>query len=99
MALINCPECSKQVSDMAEKCPDCGFSVGVLVANMVKKPRAITVEQTGKNWKTAKLAAVGLVAGGCVIAIAGLPSVGALMLFAGLAAAVYAGIGAWWNHS
>lgn len=24
MALINCPECNKQISDKAEKCPDCG---------------------------------------------------------------------------
>ena len=25
MALINCPECNKQVSDKAETCPHCGF--------------------------------------------------------------------------
>ena len=27
MALINCPECGKQVSDVAQTCPDCGFPI------------------------------------------------------------------------
>ena len=27
MALIKCPECGRQVSDLAESCPDCGFPV------------------------------------------------------------------------
>ena len=25
MALINCPECNKQISDRAESCPHCGY--------------------------------------------------------------------------
>jgi ribosomal protein L7/L12 len=25
MALINCPECGKQISDMATSCPECGY--------------------------------------------------------------------------
>ena len=25
MALINCPECGKEISDRAEKCINCGF--------------------------------------------------------------------------
>jgi len=28
MALINCPECGKQVSTAAQACPTCGFPVG-----------------------------------------------------------------------
>jgi len=27
MALVNCPECDKQISDKALMCPNCGFSV------------------------------------------------------------------------
>ena len=26
MALINCPECGKEISDSATKCPNCGFN-------------------------------------------------------------------------
>lgn len=25
MAMINCPECNREVSDEAEKCPNCGY--------------------------------------------------------------------------
>jgi hypothetical protein len=32
MALINCPECSTQVSSAAESCPKCGFPVAESVA-------------------------------------------------------------------
>ena len=27
MSLIKCPECGKEVSDHAESCPNCGFSL------------------------------------------------------------------------
>ena len=27
MALISCPECGKQFSDMAQSCPNCGYPV------------------------------------------------------------------------
>ncbi len=27
MALINCPECGRQISNQAEKCPGCGFPI------------------------------------------------------------------------
>ena len=27
MALINCPECNKQVSEHAQTCPNCGFQI------------------------------------------------------------------------
>jgi predicted amidophosphoribosyltransferase len=27
MALIECPECKKNVSDMASSCPDCGYPI------------------------------------------------------------------------
>ena len=26
MALIKCPECGKEISDKAKKCPNCGYS-------------------------------------------------------------------------
>lgn len=27
MALINCPECGKEISDQAETCPNCGIAL------------------------------------------------------------------------
>lgn len=36
MALINCPECNKEVSDKAEVCPNCGFGVAKYVVRQNK---------------------------------------------------------------
>ena len=33
MALINCPECGKQISDKAEACPYCGLPSSYFVIN------------------------------------------------------------------
>lgn len=47
MALINCPECGRQVSDQAQTCPECGHPI--------KRPEAvrhvppIVVQQPGKR--------------------------------------------------
>lgn len=27
MALIKCPECGKEISDVAVKCPNCGYPI------------------------------------------------------------------------
>ncbi len=27
MALINCPECNKEISDKTRKCPHCGYPI------------------------------------------------------------------------
>ncbi len=35
MALINCPECGKQVSDRAKKCPHCGHNISKYLKNKV----------------------------------------------------------------
>ena len=28
MAIIKCPECGKDISDMAKTCPTCGYPIG-----------------------------------------------------------------------
>ena len=38
MALINCPECSKEISDKASSCPFCGCPV-----NSKNKPQEVKV--------------------------------------------------------
>ena len=44
MALINCPECNKQVSDSAISCPCCGYPI-----NPVKEPRKKTSTRKTKR--------------------------------------------------
>lgn len=36
MALINCPECNREVSDKAEVCPNCGFGVAKYIERQKK---------------------------------------------------------------
>ena len=40
MALVNCPDCSNQVSDSAPACPHCGRPIA-----------ALQIEQTAKKYK------------------------------------------------
>jgi hypothetical protein len=39
MALINCPECGKQISDKAEMCPHCGIEVQKVLVEIREKQR------------------------------------------------------------
>ena len=36
MALIKCPECGKEISDTAKSCPNCGYSLKVKNAKLLK---------------------------------------------------------------
>ena len=38
MALIRCPECDREVSDIAKNCPHCGFPLGV-IENVTEEPQ------------------------------------------------------------
>ena len=87
MALVKCPDCQKEHSDLAQACPNCGRPI-----------RAVVVEQTAKRWKDQQtiaililLVSLGLMftplyAWGCVLAVGGL-----IML-------TRARYGAWYHH-
>ena len=36
MAVINCPECGKEISDTVIKCPNCGYSINKLRLDFTK---------------------------------------------------------------
>ena len=44
MALINCPECGKDVSDTAKTCPNCGYSVQKWVKQQRKEATSVKQE-------------------------------------------------------
>ena len=37
MALVSCPECGKEISDVARFCPHCGYAMREAAANQVKR--------------------------------------------------------------
>ena len=41
MALINCPECNKEISDKASNCPNCG--------NPINDPKPVTIKKDYKS--------------------------------------------------
>jgi len=58
MALINCPECSKEISDKVKSCPNCGFPFDdALSQNEETKPQQVELTGVkisgGKHKKTA----------------------------------------------
>lgn len=44
MALINCPECGKQISDKAESCPNCGYRIESTIEEKNEIPPTIKQE-------------------------------------------------------
>lgn len=63
MALINCIECNREVSDRAAACPHCGAPVAVGFAGSATAPtvhavQRVQVVQIGKNRSTAVLLAI-----------------------------------------
>lgn len=44
MALIDCPECRKQVSSTAKTCPGCGYQISKPVNATQPKPRPLKVK-------------------------------------------------------
>lgn len=51
MALMNCPECGKQVSDAAQNCPDCGFPIGNKKEEVLTKKEETLPKKKKFDWK------------------------------------------------
>jgi hypothetical protein len=92
MALINCPECKARISNMANACPKCGYSI--------RKSNIQLIEQTGKKYKLAEVAGILIVGVAAISAVLigdkfyifrGIGIIGFIML-------LYALIGKWWHH-
>jgi len=98
MPLINCPECSKNVSDIAAACPDCGYPIYQAKAGGKNIDPATTIEQTSKHWKKIKLLAAAFIIVG-IFLTANQNSLGVWLMFAGVASGIYAVFGSWWHHS
>lgn len=82
MALIQCPECNKSISDTAEKCPHCGYSLAER-KEFVKVVKPLSNKQKTGYGK----ASVGMICGIAMIAI-GIPlcaiGVGVILIILGI---------------
>ena len=104
MALIDCAECSKQISDKATACPHCGSPLAAAAPGGVvleSAPAIVTTQETGKAHKVVQLIGGAIVILGIVSCVAARePNAIASMLISGVGALVYlAGtFSAWWSH-
>jgi len=103
MALINCPECKREISDKASACPGCGAPVGV-TAN---SEEVTTIQETGKGLKAQQAVAILLmIAGmaGCVMdpngtgLSEGETSVGFWVFIVGAVWFLIIRLNMWWEH-
>jgi hypothetical protein len=85
--IVQCAECKKDVSSSATACPHCGYSA-----------KAVTIEQTGKEYKGAILLFMIGIAVGFFVIIGGAPETGATIALISVVGYVFARIGAWWSH-
>ena len=74
MALIQCPECGKQISGSAPSCPHCGYLIGS-VGSGLPTPKATILEEV----KTNILAGVGIIILGLIAVIAGIFTIGVII--------------------
>lgn len=49
MALIECPECGKQVSDKAPACPNCGVPMAITPTPVVQQVQVVRVAKAPKS--------------------------------------------------
>ena len=68
MALIECPECGREVSSSAASCPECAYPVGTATPAM--PPRAVRRPHKREWWKTA-LPILGRLGVGFILFVAG----------------------------
>jgi hypothetical protein len=97
MALIDCPECGKEISDKAPHCIHCGYRQESPTAE------ATTIEATGKSWKA--MQAIGAVGGAVSLSLAYSSDVGSgfQILFSFIGACccflyLYGRMMAWWEN-
>lgn len=100
MALVQCSECKKEISDRASACPNCGNPIAADKPHEVPK----TIQFTKKKWKAWKAVAMVLAFGGMFLAFSGytggnqaLGGLGVFLVFIGLIVAIIANIGSWWS--
>lgn len=96
MAIIQCPECTKQISDQAVSCPHCGAPRAA--ATVDASQGVVTTQATGKSQKGWQVAGVLAMIVGVIMISSDTPEIGGLLTFGGLVAVVAAKMSAWWQH-
>lgn len=66
MALINCPECNREISSSAATCPGCGTPIAAAADTLATGTQTTTIQETAKKFKLHLLGAWALFIGGWI---------------------------------
>ena len=80
MALISCSECSKEVSDKASSCPNCGAPISSSPSVSLNPQSHANVTRTGAKWEGIGFI---LIIVGMIMAMASQGGFGSLLLVVG----------------
>ena len=103
MALISCPECSKEVSNSAPSCPNCGVGIASLKEAKAAGAPLTTVQETSKKLKLHTLISILAIIIGVVWWI-GTPEgnepsgIAILLVAGGLVWYLVTRFRIWWHH-
>lgn len=81
MAFVSCGECGRQISNMAEICPDCGYPVAIGTADAGESAGDHAVL---KEYRLMQLVGAGVTATGIAAAVADSPIASVVALIVGL---------------
>lgn len=110
MALIQCSECGREVSDKAGACPQCGNPIAALATPLrteaeeerpavaIASAPVITTQATGKGPKIAQLAGAMLIIAGVVACTADEREFSVPAIFVGFLLYAAGRLSAWWHH-
>ena len=107
MALINCPECSKEISDSAPSCPSCGAPIASAKETQAAGAQLPTTQLTSKKLKThMAISILAVIIGGVwlMVQIEAVEQGGeasatpGLLLFFGVVWFLVTRIRIWWHH-
>ena len=107
MALINCPECRKEVSDAAPYCPNCGVPIAGAKEGKAAGAKLTTIQETSKKFKIHSLLSSLLVIIGVLLVavpISGLQereeffAIPIILILIGLFWLIITRFRIWWHH-
>lgn len=101
MALIECPDCKKSVSDRAPACPQCGAPIATSAEQRSIGTPVVTIQGTSKRLKGQLLLAVALGVAGIFMFYGGdrdSSGFGLILLLVGSIWGLIARLRIWWHH-
>jgi predicted benzoate:H+ symporter BenE len=100
MALIECPDCKRQISDAATACLGCGRPVAVAppTTEIAATRDVQLIEKHAKSYKAGMLCGFALVIGGFFSAIVFGGEFALFVMVCGVILFLWNVMAAWWNH-